>query len=711
MTASEGLEYVDPQLIGRGHFAVKIYEQFAAELGPAIADSRSFSPDTLPEHWRTAVMQTKESYARGAGRTLFQLGELPPTISTEILWAIDWQIRAGRSIDADSIRTLCINLEMVLISPSGPDLTSLIDLTRAEWMRAIRRERMRLQQPLSDTTQTRIGPALGRLIDVLAYAYHRGQWWELDLWNLRLDRRIPQRTHEPFGSWVIKFRELKTPWLRAGIKWWLSRQLELGSYTWTTAANHAHTIQWFQRYLDTTDCAGPLLAEDPPQLTEWVRAFAGWLRLQKCLAGKNKGKPLGPHTLRPVMISVEQFYAFMFEHRDEAASTLSEPRWQRIGPQHSTLFRFNRKPRTGHMPDPERVLSDAVISQIIQHSDLIAKPRSEGGLGQEQIVRILGLLIRTGRRISEIALLDFDPIVSIPFPDPNGYVARLRYQQTKIITSDNTILIDQEVVDLVRRQQEYARDFMAGAGKPTVDPKYLFLAREGNRNGDRPFSYVTITAVLAAYSKMIDLRDSQGKPLSISRTHSFRHTRATNLLNAGTPIHVAMRYMGHKTPTMFMHYAQTLSTVAEHEFLRYQKLTSDGRPFQGDPAAIYESIALDKRTDRILPNGYCTLPPQPACDKGNACLSCTKFVTDATFNESLQQQLAETSKLIDRRQATHHQRFGEPMTHDNIWFQGRTQEVEALNAILISLSGIRNADGTFTPVRGAGAQQHRTETH
>ncbi len=31
-------------------------------------------------------------------------------------------------------------------------------------------------------------------------------------------------------------------------------------------------------------------------------------------------------------------------------------------------------------------------------------------------------------------------------------------------------------------------------------------------------------------------------------------------------------------------------------------------------------LELDRRTDRILPNWWCLLPPRQACDKGNACL-------------------------------------------------------------------------------------------
>ena len=124
---------------------------------------------------------------------------------------------------------------------------------------------------------------------------------------------------------------------------------------------------------------------------------------------------------------------------------------------------------------------------------------------------------------------------------------------------------------------------------------------------------------------------------------------------------------------------------------------------------MFEALALDQRTDRILPNGYCALPPRQSCDKGNACLSCTKFVTDATFADVLQQQREQTAELIDRRQQAHTQRFGQPMTDDNIWLRGRGEEIAALDGVLLAIELIRHSDGTTTAVRGAGAPQKRLQ--
>ena len=92
-------------------------------------------------------------------------------------------------------------------------------------------------------------------------------------------------------------------------------------------------------------------------------------------------------------------------------------------------------------------------------------------------------------------------------------------------------------------------------------------------------------------------------------------------LNAGVPIHVVQRYLGHLSPAMTMHYAQTLAETHEAEFLRYRKLTADGRDLEIGARDLYDMLQLDQRTDRILPNGWCLLPPRQSCDRGNAPLT------------------------------------------------------------------------------------------
>ncbi|MES4906089.1 MULTISPECIES: hypothetical protein [unclassified Streptomyces] len=112
-------------------------------------------------------------------------------------------------------------------------------------------------------------------------------------------------------------------------------------------------------------------------------------------------------------------------------------------------------------------------------------------------------------------------------------------------------------------------------------------------------------------------------------------------------------------------------------------------------------LELDKRTDRILPNGLCLLLPRQACAKGNACLTCDKFATDATFLPELTTQQQRTAQLVEEWQKAFTARTGQPMSEDNVWLAGRRQEQDALGRIL-KLEQTRLADGPPQAVRGAG---------
>ncbi|MGW3829347.1 hypothetical protein ACWEAF_46145 [Streptomyces sp. NPDC005071] len=69
----------------------------------------------------------------------------------------------------------------------------------------------------------------------------------------------------------------------------------------------------------------------------------------------------------------------------------------------------------------------------------------------------------TGRRASEVLMMDFEPLSDIPGLDAaavpeGGMVARLRYQQTKIDAAPNTILVGGDVVEIIREQQAWVRE-------------------------------------------------------------------------------------------------------------------------------------------------------------------------------------------------------------------------------------------------------------
>jgi integrase len=403
------------------------------------------------------------------------------------------------------------------------------------------------------------------------------------------------------------------------------------------------------------------------------------------------------------MTTIELFYSWMYDNRAEAAATLDEQRWLALGPAHSVLFRPGDKPRLMNKRSDDMVLEDDVVTRIAEGAELLALPKSGGGLGDLSAFHALMLLIRTGRRVNEVLLMDFDPLlplVGTRAGDESGLIARMRYQQTKVQSGQsNTIPVDAEIVAIVRAQQAEAKRHMAAMGWEDRDPRYLFLRQSQNRNGEHPYSMATLHSILARLTERLGVTDSQGRLVRISNTHRFRHTAATNLLNAGVPLHVVMRYFVHLTPEMTMHYAITLSQTAEREFLRFKKVTTDGRPLAMDQGDLYDVLQLDKRADRVLPNGWCMLPPKQVCNRGNACLSCDKFVTDASHASELRRQLTDTERLVEQRQAAFLSKYGTPMDDDNVWLQGREAETNSLRQILLSIEDVTN---TSQAVRGAG---------
>ena len=133
---------------------------------------------------------------------------------------------------------------------------------------------------------------------------------------------------------------------------------------------------------------------------------------------------------------------------------------------------------------------------------------------------------------------------------------------------------------------------------------------------------------------------------------------------------------------MTLRYAATLAATAEAEFLKHKKIGAHGTDIAISPADILDMTQLSQRTDRVLPNGVCLLPPLKSCDKGNACLSCGHFATDATHADELRDQRTKTTALIALRRDQYRQRTGRELTDDNVWIRERLRELNSLDAIL-----------------------------
>lgn len=656
-------------------------------------------PDGVPRRFRGALRMAPKHPAG------IDLSVLPLVMAREMAWCLFRIAESGGWIQVKDMRMVTHRLVEVIHDAAGAAPRSLTDLSVGDWQQQIARSVHRRTGALPAPGSTRIvRTALTGCYRLLDLAYDTRPWWRREEWDLTLDQRIPRRAHEPSGRQVVNFTRLKQPWLREAVQWYCKTSLDTGALTWSTVLARVHALAIFSGLLTEQGVTEPWLEDDPSRLRALMLDFLDALRSRRVThPGPNHGQPLSAARLTTLLVSVEQFYAFMHDHQHTAAAALGAPGWLRLGPEHTRLLRRGERPRQDrHRHGP--ILDTTTFSAIMAGIDRLGAALAEGGLGDEQAMRMLMLLARTGRRVNEICLLDYEPLAPVGTPDAttSTFTARLRYQQTKIDGAPDTILVDDEIVAIIRAQQRWVDAHLADQGSPQTRPRYLFLAERLNRNADRPYPSSRLRTQLNKLAHLLDLRDTTGAVVNLQRTHTFRHTKATSLLNAGVPLHVVQRYLGHVSPTMTMTYAQTLASTHEAEFLRYRKITADARDLEINPRDLYDMLELDTRTDRMLPNGWCLLPPRQHCTKGNACLTCDKFATDATFLPELHTQKSRTEQLIEQRRAAFHTRTGQDMSEDNIWLAGRRQETDALGRIIVKLEQTRRADGTVQAIRGAG---------
>ena len=661
------------------------------------------SADTVPDRYRGGFAEG------GRSREVVDVSALPGPMRQEVTWCMFRIIELGGRVQMPGTVMLVRRLTEITAADGAGAVISLMDLPARTWLQqiplAVHRRRGKLPAPSSITQMRQV---LLRFVWLLDLAYDTRPWWQRESWHPVEDPRVPVRQHEPLGRQAIHFHRITAPWLHRAAQWHGKVALETGLLRWSTLNQRVFALTVLDAFLAGRGISEPRLAADPAGVRQLMLDFLGHVRASRASRGPTAGQPVSAAHARTILVHAEQFYLFMHDHKDAAAAATGQPGWRELGAGHAGFYRNRELPRPARRDPALDIIDDTAMTKIMAGIGLLGEKAGGGGLDDPQAMRIMMLQARLGRRINEILMLDADPLLPLApspqaAPEPGAMTARLRYQQTKIDGAPDTILVDAEIVAIIRAQQQWAATWLDERAAPGARPRYLFLGLLFNRNADRPYVAATLHKALTELARRLDIRDSAGRLVDFRRTHRFRHTRATSLLNAGVPIHVVQRYLGHLSPAMTMHYAQTLAETHEAEFLRYRKLTADGRDLQIGARDLYDMLQLDQRTDRILPNGWCLLPPRQSCDRGNACLTCDKFATDATFLPELRAQKDRTLALIDTRQATFTARTSAPMTPGNVWLEGRQREAAALDAIITTLDARPETAVNGQPaVRGAG---------
>ena len=384
-------------------------------------------------------------------------------------------------------------------------LDSFVCLSVEEWIQAAKRRfyarHGRLPAAVFEHNHR---ATIARLHAALERAYSRGEWWRADVWEPRRDRRIAVREHEPLGNYRLRFAGIEQAWLREAIKWFFAQALERGVLAWSTLPGYRTYLgSYFSEFLLGAGIDHPCLASSETELRAVALSLLSYLRGRR---GRRGGRSLSRTSVGLAQSAVQGFYLFMADHRYEAANALGEPRWSELTDAHARLWRAGEFVRRDRGTGPADYIDPEALGRIVSHLEILALPRDQtktvmvdgerrevAGRGDPQAMRAFLLEVLTGRRINEILLIDPEPLIPLPGidadaeHDPEAFVARLRYRQTKIAGAPDTILVEREVVNIVTEQQRWLQEHLAAMNPASPpEPRYLFVAWQSNRRGARP---------------------------------------------------------------------------------------------------------------------------------------------------------------------------------------------------------------------------------
>ena len=258
-----------------------------------------------------------------------------------------------------------------------------------------------------------------------------------------------------------------------------------------------------------------------------------------------------------------------------------------------------------------------------------------------------------GLRIGELCQLPFNCLKQ----DGKGgwFIQFMRWKMKQ----ETTLPISIELSKVIQEQQAYIKEHLG------EDYQYLFCSRRAGV-GFIPVSKVmsdqSFVGFLKKLAEQFNICDSTGKCWNF-QTHQFRHTVGTRMINNGVPQHIVQRYLGHESPQMTSVYAHIHDATLRKEIDKY--LNTKVVNINGE---VIESLnpELDNDGDlqwmkkkvlaETLPNGYCGLPAQLTCSKGNACLTCGDFRTTFEFLDQHQEHLERTKKVLEVAKANNWQR-------------------------------------------------------
>ena len=281
-----------------------------------------------------------------------------------------------------------------------------------------------------------------------------------------------------------------------------------------------------------------------------------------------------------------------------------------------------------YIPEPVRIQLDANVSAI--------EP--------EEMQPLYVLLRETGWRGTDVLDLRYDNCLDYVWDKEEGkYVPYLCGEITKTGIPLLKIPIREDVAEMIEGLKKEAAAKSTERNNPE---RYLFNTYKGINTG-LPYSKMAFVKAVQDMINRKEILGADGK-LYHFKTHSLRHTRATEYAEQGMPIGVIQRMLGHCSLQMSLHYAKVSDNVLykkwkETEALGILHLAANppGKELEAAPSGTVSYEHVRKGLDAVrVPFGVCFKPSKLPCKTQlKHCLECASFCStrenEAEYREEI----------------------------------------------------------------------------
>lgn len=299
------------------------------------------------------------------------------------------------------------------------------------------------------------------------------------------------------------------------------------------------------------------------------------------------------------------------------------------------------KKRTSSNNSINAYISEDIIAQLVKNIDLLTP---------QKYAPVVILMIASGWRISDILNLKYDNCLTV---QADCYYLQGDIKKTDIL--EHRIPIEKDIAELLKIA---ISEIKSKSDTITNPNKYLFAITNGKNMGS-PYSAKPIREALNKLSIKVPILDQDGNIFKF-KPHSFRHTKAVELINNGMNLVHVQKWLAHQTPIMTLHYAKILDQTMRkswEEAIRdgLFKLDGTGNAAKIDITDIQDEDIIEwewikHNLDAVrMPLGYCMKPNKMECaTQLNPCLTCRSLCTTPEFIPAFEQEIMQTKEIIDK---------------------------------------------------------------